>query len=110
MNEKFSCKIFSKMLKKDCLEKLVQSEIFDLIGEDNINVTNYKPFSQMNINEIKTVFKSFEDICNYNKDFAQLRLDFLSFRHKIVNIIFFRNFIKTSHSGYYYKKALFFLY
>jgi len=108
MNEKFSCKIFSKKLKKDCFEKLVQSELFSIIGEDNINVTDYKPFSQMNNNEIKTVLKSFDEICNYNKDFAQLRLEFLSFRNSIINIVFFRNFIKTFQSGYYYKKALFF--
>jgi len=44
----------------------------------------------------------------YNKDFAQLRLEFLSFRNSIINIVFFRNFIKTFQSGYYYKKALFF--
>jgi len=108
MNEKFSCKNFSKTLKKDCLEKLVQSEIIAVIGEDNTMVTNYKPFSQMNNNEIKTVLKSFDEICNYNKDFAQLRLEFLSYKYPIVNIVFFRNFIKTFHSGYYYKKALFF--
>ena len=88
MNEKFSCKNFSKTLKKDCLEKLVQSEIIAVIGEDNTMVTNYKPFSQMNNNEIKTVLKSFDEICNYNKDFAQLRLEFLSFRNSIINIVF----------------------
>jgi len=64
----------------------------------------------MSINEITTVLESFDDICNYNKDFALLRLEYLSLRHIEVNILFFRKFIKASHSGYYYKKALFFLY
>ena len=108
INEKFSCEIFSKMLKKDCFEKLVQSEIFAIIGEDDTNVANNKTFSEMNINEIKTILKSFDDICNYNKDFSQLRVEFLSLRNKVINIFLFRKYIKNYRSGYYYKKALFF--
>jgi len=92
-NEKFSCEIFSKILKKDCFEKFVQSEILAIIGEDDTSIANNKTFSKMNINEIKTVLKSLDEICNYNKDFSQLRLEFLSLRDKIINIFLYRKFI-----------------
>ena len=64
----------------------------------------------MDINEISSVLESFDDICNYNKDFAQLRIEFLSLKYKFFDIFHFRQYIRNSHSGYYYKKALFFLY
>jgi len=62
----------------------------------------------MNINEISSALESFDDICNYNKDFAQLRVKFFLSKHKFFNIFRFRKYIENSHSGYYYKKALFF--
>ena len=110
IDKKCNCKIFSKKLKKDCFEKLVGPEIFALIGEDNTNVTINKPFSNMNITEITSVLESFDDICNYNKDFAQLRLEYLSSQGGLVNLERFRYYVKYMHSGYYYKKAFFFLF
>ena len=102
------CKVFLQELKKDCFDKLVGSEIFAIIGENNTKVDNNKDFSQMNIKEITSVLESFDDICNYNKDFAQLRIEFLSLRFNNFNILHFREYVKNSHSGYYYKKALIF--
>ena len=106
--EKFNCEVFSQTLKKDFLEKLVMPEIVSIIGEDDTNVIYHKPFSQMNINEVSSALESFDDICNYNKDFAQLRLEYLSSSNKFANILRFREYVNHSHSGYYYKKALFF--
>jgi len=106
--EKFNCKVFSQTLKKDCLEKLVMPEFFSIIGEEDKKEVYYKPFSKMSINEVSTALESFDDICNYNKDFAQLRLEYLSKTDKFANILRFREYVFYSHSGYYYKKALFF--
>ena len=69
IDKKCKCKVFLQELKKDCFDKLVGSEIFAIIGENNTKVDNNKDFSQMNIKEITSVLESFDDICNYNKDF-----------------------------------------
>ena len=110
IDQKCNCKEFLQELKKDCFDKLVGSEIFVLSENVNPKVNYEKIFSQMNIDEISSTLESFDDICNYNKDFAQLRLKFFLSKHKFFNIFRFRKYIKNSHSGYYYKKALFFLY
>ena len=47
----------------------------------------------MNINEISSVLESFDDIYNYNKDFAQLRLEFLSLKYKNFDIFLLRQYL-----------------
>ena len=110
IDKKCTCKEILQELKKDCFDKLIGSEIFALTGINNSNVIYKKPFSQINKNEISSALESFDDICNYNKDFAQLRLKYLLSKPINFNIILFRQIIKNVYSGYYYKKALFFLY
>ena len=110
ISQKCNCKEILQELKTDCFDKLYGSEIFALIGENNPKAVINKPFSKMNINEISSALESFDDICNYNKDFAQLRLKYLLSKPINFNIILFRQIIKNVYSGYYYKKALFFLY
>lgn len=108
IERKFSCKVFSQTLKKDCLEKLVIPEIVSIIGEEKTKATSDKLFSKMNINEISLALESLDEISNYNKDFTQLKLEYFSLKGKIANIFNFGEYVKHSHSGYYYKKALFF--
>lgn len=107
--EQFNCKIFLKTLINDFFGKFIGAEIFALIGTDEQPKDIIKTFTQMNIDEINTALESFNDISIYNKDFSHLRFEFLSLKNLRINIENFRKFIKTSHSGYYYKKAKFFL-
>jgi hypothetical protein len=108
IDKKCNCKEFLQVLIKDCFDKLIGSDIFVLTKKEEKKVENKKSFSQMDINEISSALESFDDICHYNKDFAQLRIEFLSLKYKLFDIFHFRQYIRNSHSGYYYKKALFF--
>ena len=97
IDQKCNCKEFLQELQKDCFDKLVGSEIFVLSENVNPKVNYEKIFSQMNIDEISSTLESFDDICNYNKDFAQLRLKFF---YPNINFLIFFALIKRPYFFY----------
>ena len=95
-----------KMLKKLFSEKLLTKEIF--ITEDIKMFPNEhrNSFSRMNEENKELSRKSLEIISLYNKDFDQLKYEYL-LGDPVVNLPDFKDFLTTKYSGFYYKKAIF---
>lgn len=101
--------IFFKKIIFDCYEKLCQKEIFffDEPPTANIRFAN-REFSKLSKEEKFKIIESLDIIAAYNSDFGKLKMRYL--RDKpVINLNSFKEFIQKEESGYYIKKAIFFL-
>lgn len=100
---------FIKAIIFDCYEKFCLKEIFfsKNVSEDALNIA--KRFSQMSKKEKSNAIESLEIISSYNSDFNELKYEYLNNSSEIINLEQFKMFIRNEHSGYYLKKAVFFL-
>ena len=76
-----------KTLINDCLEKVLMNEIFtttNSIPPQIIN--NSKTLAEMDNSDKELVIKSLESISLYNKDFSQLRVEYLLKHNSNVNL------------------------
>ena len=100
---------FIKAIIFDCYEKFCLKEIFfsKNVSEDASKIT--KRFSHLSKKEKSKVIDSLEIISSYNSDFNELKYKYLNNSTRIINLEQFKIFIRNVHSGYYFKKAVFFL-
>lgn len=100
---------FIKAIIFDCYKKFSLKEIFfsKNVSEEAPKVT--KTFSQMSKKEKSDAIESLEIISSYNSDFNELKYEYLNNSSEIINLEQFKMFIRNEHSGYYLKKAVFFL-
>ena len=63
----------------------------------------------MSKKEKSNAIESLEIISSYNSDFNELKYEYLNNSSEIINLEQFKMFIRNEHSGYYLKKAVFFL-
>ena len=100
---------FIKAIIFDCYEKFCQKEIFFSKKVSEYALKINKTFSQMSKKEKSNAIESLEIISSYNSDFNELKYEYLINSNKIINLEQFKMFIRNEHSGYYLKKAVFFL-
>ena len=100
---------FIKAIIFDCYKKFSLKEIFFSKNIPKNALKIAKRFSQMSKKEKSNVIKSLEIISSYNSDFNELKYEYLNNSSEIINLEQFKMFIRKEHSGYYLKKAVFFL-
>ena len=100
---------FIKDIIFDCYEKFCLKEIFfsKKVSKDALKIA--KRFSQMSKKEKSDAIESLEIISSYNSDFNELKYEYLNNSTEKISLEQFKMFIRNEHSGYYLKKAVFFL-
>jgi len=100
---------FIKAIIFDCYEKFCQKEIFFSKKVSEYALKINKTFSQMSKKEKYNAIESLQIISSYNSDFNKLKYEYLNNSTGNINLEQFKIFIRNVHSGYYFKKAVFFL-
>ena len=83
-----------KLYRNDCFEKLFKSEIFTTNTIDSKLSSQSKLYYQMKGKDKKLVLESLKETSAYNKDFSDLKVEYLSqSSNKIINLQYFKLFI-----------------
>ena len=100
------CKKYLGMFCRDCFDKLFDKNIMVSDRKDSAR-RNTSLFSDLSLEERKTVINSINEILNYNPDFNKIVINYLLDSSKTVNYDNLLQFIKSQHSYYYYKAIIF---